>query len=81
MEIGIKSEAAATLLKTDQDFCDLQSSIIEPDKNIGSSIGNSFRSRAQKDNDCDDFERILEDYDINMGGVFSPVRKLPTELQ
>jgi hypothetical protein len=40
-----------------------------------SSIG-TYRSRALKD---DDFERILEDSDINMG-LFSPVRKLPEVL-
>jgi hypothetical protein len=42
--------------------------LIEPDKNIGSSIGFSNR---QIDAD-DDFERILEDSDINMT-IFSPV--------
>ena len=46
----------------------LQNSLIEPDKNIGSSIG--FTNR-QIDAD-DEFERILEDSDINMT-MFSPV--------
>ena len=55
----------------------LQNSLIEPEKNIGSSVGFTHR----KNEGDDEFERIMEDSDINLA-MFSPVQsKLPEEMK